>query len=108
MKAKTPTLKQRFLDAIVQGKLGTVEDEGVVFTLQEFKDCFSDIKSHYINSFLPGATLEIGQHTMQHTRYLFRLKTGLYRVHPDAIQAHIEQMADINAIEAADKPSGED
>jgi hypothetical protein len=57
-----------------------------VFTLKEFKKHFSHIKTAYINSFLPAATLEPGQFTMTHTKYLFRIRKGVYRVHPDMLE----------------------
>jgi hypothetical protein len=56
-----------------------------VFTLKEFKAVFADIDTDYINSFLPAATLEPGQFTMTRTKYLFRLRKGVYLVHPDLI-----------------------
>ena len=78
-------LKERFIEAVVKGELGTPEESGTVVTLKEFKEYFSDIKSDYVNSFLPAATFEPGQSTVTHTRYLFRIRKGAYRVHPDVL-----------------------
>ena len=78
-------LKDRFLEAVAKGELGTLEDAGVVVTLKEFKEYFSDIKSDYINSFLPAATFEPGQSTVTHTKYLFRVRKGAYLVHEDVL-----------------------
>jgi len=83
------TLKDRFLEAVASGELGEVDDFGVVVSLQEFRSYFIDIKSDYINSFLPAAVIETGQYTPTHTKYLFRVGKGLYRVHQDAIDEHI-------------------
>jgi len=81
-------LKDRFLEAVVKGELGRVENSGTVVTLKEFKEHFSDIKTDYINSFLPAATLQPGQSSASHTRYLFRVRKGAYLVHPDVLLAY--------------------
>jgi len=78
-------LKQRFLEAVVKGELGRVEDAGIVVTLKEFKAYFSDIESSYIGSFLPAATFEPGRSSVTHTKYLFRVRRGVYLVHPDVL-----------------------
>lgn len=83
-------LKQRFLNAVIQGELGRVDEEGVIVTLKQFKTCFSDIKTDYINSFLPASTIERGRHNMSHTKFVFRLGKGVYRVHPLAIMQQLE------------------
>ena len=88
------TLKRRFLDAVTSGDLGEVDDFGVVVSLKQFKLYFSDVKSDYINSFLPAAVIETGQHSTTHTKYVFRIRKGLYRVHPDAIEQHLEMAYD--------------
>lgn len=79
-------LKERFLNAVVSGQLGYHDDYGVVVELKDFRNYFSDIKTDYINSFLPAATIETGQHSVTHTKFVFRLRKGVYRVHPDAIK----------------------
>jgi len=56
-------------------------------TLKAFKAYFSDIKTDYINSFLPAATFEPGQSSVSHTKYLFRVRKGAYLIHPDALIA---------------------
>jgi hypothetical protein len=83
-KNKIP-LKQRFIDAVNCGKLGTLDEFGVVVTVKEFKIYFSDIKTDYTRSFLPAATIEQGQTSTTHTKYLFNICKGVYRVHPDAL-----------------------
>lgn len=82
------TLKKRFLDAVSKGDLGEVDDFGVVVSLKQFKTYFKDVKSDYINSFLPAAVIETGQRSTTHTKFVFRVRKGLYRVHPDAIEGH--------------------
>lgn len=82
------TLKLRFLEAVSKGELGEVDDFGVVVSLRQFKAYFCDVKSDYINSFLPAAVIETGQYTATHTKYLFRIRKGIYRVHPDALKQY--------------------
>ena len=83
------TLKIRFLEAVSGGDLGEFDDSGVIVTLKEFKSFFKDVKSDYVNSFLPAAVIEAGQKTATHTKFLFRVRKGVYRVHPDAMEAHV-------------------
>ena len=85
MKQNKLLLKNRLIEAVINGELGSIEDQGIVFTLKEFKSVFHDIKTDYINSFLPAATIEPGRETMTRTKYLFRIRKGVYRVHPDAL-----------------------
>ena len=82
-------MKERFLNAIITGELGKQSEFGVLVTLKEFKSYFSDINSAYVNSFLPAAVIEPGQYNISYTRYIFRVKKGLYRVHPQAIEEQI-------------------
>ncbi|MCW8934911.1 MAG: hypothetical protein OQK98_09315 [Gammaproteobacteria bacterium] len=81
------TLKQRFLDAVQKGELGSVDERGVVVTIKQFKLYFSDVKTDYVNSFLLAATIETGQLTASHTRFVFRIRNGVYLVHSDALDA---------------------
>lgn len=82
------TLKKRFLDAVSSGDLGDMDDFGVVVSLKQFKSYFKDVKSDYINSFLPAAVIETGQYSFTHTKYVFRVRKGVYRVHPGALEQH--------------------
>ena len=79
-------LKERFLNAIISAELGRTDDDGVIIEASEFKKYFSDIKSDYVNSFLPAATIEKGRCSISHTKFLFRIRKGVYRVHPDALE----------------------
>ena len=86
MTYKGQSLKDRFLEAVIRGDLGTIEEQGVVISLKEFKAYFSDVKSQYVFSFLPAATLEPGQVSLSHTKFVFRLRKGVYLLHPDAVE----------------------
>jgi len=80
------TLKQRFIEAVLKGELGTIEDRGVVVTLKQFKAYFGDVTSDYINSFLPASTIEPGRTTITRTKFLLRIRDGVYLVHPDVLE----------------------
>lgn len=83
-------LKDRLLEAVVKGELGSVEKSGTVVTLKEFKAYFSDITTQYISSFLPAATIEPGQFSASHTKFVFRVRKGAYLVHPDVLLAYLD------------------
>jgi len=87
MQKNNNSLKSRFINAIATGKLGKVDEQGITFSLKEFKACFAEIKTDYINSFLPASTIESGRVEMSHTKFLFRIRKGVYRVHPDLLLA---------------------
>ena len=90
-------LKDRFIEAVRSGELGSTDDYGVIVSLKDFKEYFSDIKSDYLNSFLPAATIEVGQYSATHTKFVFRIKKGLYRVHKDLLK--LNDTKDIKEIE---------
>lgn len=92
-KLNSGSLKMRFLAAVINGDLGVIDDTGHVVTLKQFKAYFSDIKTDYINSFLPAATIEQGFLTATHTKYIFRIKNGVYRVHDEAIGLYLKQVS---------------
>ena len=85
MQRNDNSLRSRFIKAITLGELGRVDESGITFTLKDFKQCFSEIKTDYINSFLPASTIETGRLDMTHTKFLFRIRKGVYRVHPDLL-----------------------
>lgn len=78
-------LKERFLNAVMSGELGRHDEQGIVVELKEFKRYFSDVPPNYAHTFLPAATIEIGQCSMSHTKFLFRVQKGVYRLHPNAL-----------------------
>jgi len=84
------TLKDRFLDAIISGKIGEKDSQGTIVTLKDFKAYFSDIKSSYASSFLATAAIDPGRVTLTHTKFVFRKSKGVYLVHPDAISERVK------------------
>ena len=85
MQQNNNSLRSRFISAIASGALGRVDEQGITFTLKEFKLYFAEIKTDYINSFLPASTIESGRMQMSHIKFLFRIRKGVYRVHPDLL-----------------------
>jgi len=85
-------LKDRFLEAVVKGELGSVEKDGAVVLLKEFKAYFSDITTQYVSSFMPAATFEPGRFRPTHTKFLFRLRKGAYLIHSDVLVAYMRKM----------------
>jgi len=95
-------LKDRFLEAVVKGELGSVEKEGAVVLLKEFKAYFSDITSQYVSSFMPAATFEPGRFRPSHTKFLFRLRKGAYLIHSDVLVAYMRLMLEAGRLINAD------
>jgi len=80
------TLKQRFIEAVKSAELGHITEPGIIVTQKEFKRYFSDIKNQYVTSFLPAATIEPGQISISHTKFVFRLRKGVYLLHEDLLR----------------------
>ncbi|VAW69468.1 hypothetical protein MNBD_GAMMA10-1305 [hydrothermal vent metagenome] len=85
-KAGRRTLRERFLEAVRAGKLGTRNNGDVTVTQKEFRTFFPTTDRNYASSFLPAATIEPGCLDMRHTKYLFRIGYGVYLVHPDVFE----------------------
>ena len=81
------TLKERFLKAVSSGELGKPTEYGTIVTVLELKAYFKDINREYLETFLPAASIEQGRYKVSNTRYVFRIKNGVYRVHTDALIA---------------------
>lgn len=81
------SLKERFLEAVRAGRLGKVTGRGTIVTVPEFKAYFNDISRCYVGSFLAAAAIEKGRYSITPTQYVFRVSSGVYRVHPDALKA---------------------
>lgn len=78
-------LKERFFSAVNAGELGYRDEYGIVVELKAFKRYFSDVPRSYVNAFLPAATIEPGRTFITDTKYLYRIRPGVYRLHQDAL-----------------------
>lgn len=77
-----------FLDAVVNGELGSFDDRGAIVTLKEFEQTFPDIKPQLINEYLPSVTMESGEKTQLENKFLSCISKDVYRVGTDVIEAY--------------------
>lgn len=75
------SLRERFLDAIIDGKLG----QGIVVTRQQFIQYFKDDTPTFTSVFLSNSEMETGMHSPTYNHFTLRVHKGTYRVHPTAI-----------------------
>jgi len=95
------TVKELFLNAVITCQIGTKKNGEIIIKTSEFKNYFkTTILNDYVGTFLPAATIEKGRLAATHSRYLFRVKRGVYRVHFDAIKEQIKKNIDREKKEA--------
>ena len=75
------SLRERFLDAMIDGRLG---HNGVV-SRREFMAFFPEEKETYTGVFLSNSEMQTGQHSPTYRHFTMRVGKGIYRVHPEAI-----------------------
>ena len=85
------TLKERFLNAVISGEIGSKGPQGISVTVYEFKEHFRDLDTGYLTSFLPAAVIEQGQYHTTHTKFVYRVRKGIYCIHADAIEEQREK-----------------
>jgi len=76
------SLRERFLDALIDGRLG---QNGVV-SRREFMAFFHDEKKTYTGVFLSNSEMQTGQHSPTYRRFTVRLGKGVYRADAEAIR----------------------
>jgi hypothetical protein len=81
------SLRERLLDAIIDGQLGN----GIVITRQEFITHFPDINELTTGCFLSNSEIETGSHSPTYNHFTMRIGNGIYRIHPQAIQERMQQ-----------------
>jgi hypothetical protein len=80
------TLRNRFLDAIIDGDLGN----GITITRQEFMQFFSNENPATTGCFLSNSEMVTGApHSPNYTHFTLRISEGRYYVHPGAIQVRM-------------------
>lgn len=76
------TLRERFLDALIDRQIGR---DGVV-TRREFMHHFSDENPLTTGCFLSNSEMTTGAvHSPTYTHFTIRVRKGVYRVHEQAI-----------------------
>lgn len=82
------TLRDRFLDALIDGQLG----KGIVVSRKEFMEFFPEDNSATTGVFLSNSEITTGApHSPTYTHFTLRVVEGLYRVHPQALQERMQQ-----------------
>lgn len=74
-------LRQRILDAVLDGKLG----KGIVVTRQEVIEHFQDVTKAYTGVVLSNAEMDTGTHSPTWEHYTHRIARGVYRISPTAL-----------------------
>ena len=82
------TLRDRFLDAIIDGRLGN----GIVVTRQELIEFFPDEKESTTGVFLSNSEVNTGTvHSPMYEPCTLRVEEGRYRVLPQALLERMYQ-----------------
>ena len=84
----TIKLQHIFLDAVVNGELGSFDDHGAIVTLKELIQAFPDIKPQIISEFLPSVTMAAGQKTQLDNKFLSCIRKDVYRIDTDVIEEY--------------------
>ena len=82
------TLRERLLDAILDGKIG----KGLVVTRQELMSHFDDVNSATTGVLLSNSEMTTGvPHSPTYTHFTQRISEGQYRIHPSALAERLAQ-----------------
>lgn len=75
-------LKEKLLDAILDGKIG----RGITISRQEMITFFWDEPTSYTGAFLSNSEIETGRHSPTYDHFTIGIARGRYRVHPKALE----------------------
>lgn len=82
------TLRNRLLDAIIDGQLGN----GITVTRQDFMRFFSEENPATTGCFLSNSEIITGSpHSPTYTHFTQRITEGKYRIHPAALLARMNE-----------------
>lgn len=82
------TLRERFLDAIIDGQLGN----GIIVTRQKFMQFFSNDKPATTGVFLSNSEINTGApHSPTFAHFTLRIVEGRYHIHPQTLQERMQQ-----------------
>ena len=82
------TLKEIFLDALIDGKIGN----GIIVTRKEFMAYFSSENSATTGCFLSNSEIKTGvPHSPTFDHFTLRVSSGIYRIHPQIILERMQQ-----------------
>lgn len=82
------TLRERLLDAMLDGELGS----GLLVKRKDFISFFNDVKEATTGVFLSNSEMKTGAvHSPTYTHFTQRISEGRYRVHPTALAERLAQ-----------------
>ena len=82
------TLRERFLDAVIDGQLGN----GITVTRQEFMIFFANDNQATTGVFLSNSEIRTGiPHSPTYDHFTLRMERGRYRIHPQALEERMRQ-----------------
>lgn len=82
------TLRERFLDALIDGRLGR---DGIV-ARHEFMHHFSDENPLTTGCFLSNSEMTSGAvHSPNYKHFTIRIRKGVYKVHEEAIAGRVRE-----------------
>lgn len=86
-------LRQRILDAVLDGELGA----GVVVTRQQVIAHFQDVSESYTGVVLSNAEMDTGTHSPTWEHYTHRIGRGVYRISPTALAQRLRERQEAGA-----------
>lgn len=81
------TLRERFLDAMIHGKIGT----GLMVSRSELMNHFKDDNPKTTGCFLSNSEMITGVHSPTYTHFTLRATDGVYRIHPTALMTRMKE-----------------
>lgn len=82
------TLRNRFLDAVINGQLG----RGITVTRSDFVDYFTEDNPNTTGCFLSNSEMETGaSHSLTYQHFTLRIREGVYHIHPVALEERMRE-----------------
>jgi len=83
------SLRTELIDAFNDGHIGN----GIGFTRQDVISFFPNSSPNYTGCFLSNSEMRTGQHSPTYKHFTVRVARGVYRIHPAALQARMQERA---------------
>jgi|LNAP01.1.fsa_nt_gb hypothetical protein len=82
------SLRNELLDAMLDGSFGS----GIVITRQDVIARFTSFSENYTKVFLSNSEMTTAAHSPTYTKFTQRISDGVYRVHPEALVARLQEL----------------
>jgi hypothetical protein len=82
-------LRKRFVDAMIDGKIGN----GLVVTRTELMQFFKDDNPDTVGCLLSNSEMTTGTHSPTYTNFTLRAARGTYRIHPAILMERMKERA---------------